>query len=64
MFQDVLEYLLIFDGDIEHVWQTTSRLGFYRGRPVFMSALAGLDIALWDLKDKNPSPLQPGLILA
>jgi galactonate dehydratase len=25
-------------------------LGFYRGGPVFMSALSGIDIALWDLK--------------
>jgi galactonate dehydratase len=36
--------------DIEHIWQTSWRLGFYRGGPVFMSALAGIDIALWDLK--------------
>ena len=36
--------------DIEHIWQTTWRIGFYRGGPVFMSALAGIDIALWDLK--------------
>lgn len=27
-------------------------LGFYRGGPVFMSALSGIDIALWDLKGK------------
>lgn len=26
------------------------RTGFYRGGPVFMSALSGIDIALWDLK--------------
>ncbi|EPE30808.1 Enolase C-terminal [Glarea lozoyensis ATCC 20868] len=39
--------------DIEHIWQTTWRLGFYRGGPVFMSALAGLDIALWDLKARR-----------
>jgi hypothetical protein len=25
-------------------------VGFYRGGPVFMSALSGIDIALWDLK--------------
>lgn len=36
--------------DIEHIWQTTWRIGFYRGGPVFMSALSGIDIALWDLK--------------
>lgn len=39
--------------DIEHIWQTVWRLGFYRGGPVFMSALAGIDIALWDLKGRN-----------
>ena len=36
--------------EIEHIWQMSWRLGFYRGGPVFMSALAGIDIALWDLK--------------
>lgn len=36
--------------DIEHIWQMSWRAGFYRGGPVFMSALAGIDIALWDLK--------------
>lgn len=39
--------------DIEHIWQTIYRLGFYRGGPVFMSALAGIDIALWDLKARR-----------
>ena len=38
--------------DIEYVWQKTHRRGFYRGGPVFMSALSGVDIALWDLKGK------------
>lgn len=36
--------------DIEHIWQMCWRTSFYRGGPVFMSALAGIDIALWDLK--------------
>lgn len=36
--------------DIEQIWQKSWRMGFYRGGPVFMSALAGIDIALWDLK--------------
>jgi galactonate dehydratase len=34
----------------EHLWQTGFRSLFYRGGPVAMSALAGVDIALWDLK--------------
>ncbi|KAJ5960804.1 uncharacterized protein N7479_007954 [Penicillium vulpinum] len=39
--------------DIQHIWQTVWRLGFYRGGPVFMSALSGIDIALWDLKGRK-----------
>jgi galactonate dehydratase len=45
--------LLSFDSDIEHLWQNAYRLGFYRGGPVFMSALSGIDIALWDLKARR-----------
>jgi len=37
---------------IEDIWQIGFRGGFYRGGPVLMSALAGLDQALWDLKGK------------
>ncbi|QWP76964.1 galactonate dehydratase [Lysobacter sp. K5869] len=33
-------------------WQTLYRGGFYRGGAVFMSAIAGIDQALWDLKGK------------
>lgn len=29
------------------------RLGFYRRGPVFMSAISGIDIALWDLKGRR-----------
>jgi galactonate dehydratase len=39
--------------EIEHIWQTIYRLGFYRGGPVLMSALSGIDIALWDLKARK-----------
>ncbi|KAE8383650.1 enolase C-terminal domain-like protein [Aspergillus bertholletiae] len=39
--------------DIEHIWQMAWRLGFYRGGPVFMSAISGIDIALWDLKGRK-----------
>ncbi|EMT67812.1 D-galactonate dehydratase [Fusarium odoratissimum] len=39
--------------DIENIWQLSWRGGFYRGGPVFMSALSGIDIALWDLKARK-----------
>jgi galactonate dehydratase len=35
---------------IEDIWQVAYRGGFYRGGAVLMSALAGLEQALWDLK--------------
>jgi galactonate dehydratase len=38
---------------IEDIWQIGYRLGFYRGGPVLMSALSGLDQALWDLKGRR-----------
>ncbi|WP_276239736.1 galactonate dehydratase [Halobaculum marinum] len=38
---------------IEDHWQTMYRGGFYRGGPVLMSAIAGIDQALWDLKGKH-----------
>jgi len=34
-------------------WQVMYRGGFYRGGAVFMSALAGIDQALWDIKGKT-----------
>lgn len=37
---------------IEDVFQIGYRGGFYRGGPVLMSALAGLEQALWDLKGR------------
>ena len=37
---------------IEDIWQTLYRGGFYRGGPVMMSAIAGIDQALWDIKGK------------
>lgn len=37
---------------IEDVWSVGYRGGFYRGGPVFMSALAGLEQALWDLNGR------------
>lgn len=38
---------------IEDIWQTCYRGGFYRGGPVLMSAIAGLDQALWDWKGRH-----------
>ncbi len=37
---------------IEKHWQRMYRGGFYRGGPVLMSAIAGIDQALWDIKGK------------
>ena len=38
---------------IEDLWQRLYRGGFYRGGPVLMSAIAGIDQALWDIKGKR-----------
>lgn len=37
---------------INDIWQTMYRAGFYRGGPILMSAIAGIDQALWDIKGK------------
>ncbi|NJB87843.1 galactonate dehydratase [Lewinella marina] len=37
---------------IEDFWQMVYRGGFYRGGPVLMSALSGIDQAMWDIKGK------------
>jgi galactonate dehydratase len=39
--------------DIEEIWQVGWRGGFYRGGAVIMSALSGLEQALWDLKGRS-----------
>ncbi|MDA8205399.1 MAG: galactonate dehydratase [Thermaerobacter sp.] len=39
--------------DIEDIWQTLYRGAFYRGGPILMSAIAGIDQALWDIKGKR-----------
>jgi galactonate dehydratase len=37
---------------IEDHWNFMYRSGFYRGGPILMSAIAGIDQALWDIKGK------------
>ena len=38
---------------IEDIWQMLYRGRFYRGGPVMMSAIAGVNQALWDIKGKH-----------
>lgn len=38
--------------NIEDIWTTLYRAGFYRGGGVLMSAISGIDQALWDIKGK------------
>ena len=37
---------------IEDVWQLLHRGAYWRGGPVTMSAIAAVDLALWDIKGK------------
>jgi galactonate dehydratase len=39
--------------NINDIWQVLYRGGFYRGGPILMSAIAGIDQALWDIKGKE-----------
>jgi galactonate dehydratase len=50
---ELSDYLIGKDPSrINDLWQTMYRGGFYRGGPVLMSAIAGIDQALWDIKGK------------
>lgn len=51
--EELSEYLIGQDPlKIEDHWQVLYRAGFYRGGPILMSAIAGIDQALWDIKGK------------
>lgn len=50
---EMREYLIgLNPGNIEDIWNLLYRAGFYRGGPIIMSAIAGIDQALWDIKGK------------
>ena len=50
---ELSDYLIGKDpARINDLWQTMYRAGFYRGGPILMSAIAGIDQALWDIKGK------------
>jgi galactonate dehydratase len=51
--EELADYLIGKDPRrIEDHWTVLYRGGFYRGGGVHMSALAGIDQALWDIKGK------------
>ena len=51
--EELAPYLIGADPSrIEDLWNTIYRAGFYRGGGVLMSAIAGVDQALWDIKGK------------
>ncbi|GGP17563.1 galactonate dehydratase [Silvimonas iriomotensis] len=50
---ELSEYLIGQDpARINDLWQVMYRAGFYRGGGILMSAIAGIDQALWDIKGK------------
>ena len=50
---ELMDYVVGRDPrQVEDIWQTLYRTGFYRGGPILMSAIAGIDQALWDIKGK------------
>jgi galactonate dehydratase len=51
--EEMASYIIGRDAhQIEDIWQVLYRGGFYRGGPILMSAISGIDQALWDIKGK------------
>ena len=61
--EEMRDYLIGADPmRIEDIWSTLYRAGFYRGGPILMSAISGIDQALWDIKGRRrvrPPALPP-----
>jgi len=52
--EEMKEYLIGSDPErIEDIWNVLYRAAFYRGGPIVMSAISGIDQALWDIKGKS-----------
>jgi len=52
--QHIAPLLIGRDPDqVEDIWQSIYRGTYWRGGPVLMTALAGIDLALWDIKGKR-----------
>ncbi len=52
--EELSDYLIGKDPrHVEDHWNVMYRGGFYRGGPILMSAIAGIDQALWDIKGKH-----------
>jgi galactonate dehydratase len=53
MLRDLIPYLIGEDPErIEYLWQSCWRRRFMRGGPSTGTAVAGIDLALWDIKGK------------
>lgn len=51
--EEMKDYLIDRDpANISDIWTVLYRAGFYRGGGVLMSAISGIDQALWDIKGK------------
>ena len=56
--EEYKDYLIGADpARIEDIWSTIYRAGFYRGGGVLMSAISGIDQALWISRARYSMPL-------